>query len=476
MKALYHILLSLLLACLCTGIAAASTSDPSSTAPPIANAESGATMAQAYASYEAGNVAWSRAWSASDIALIRQHLGEAKAAFTTCLNTANQVNDPANAANLALMKSVSTAYIALADAALAMYDGADVYSAGRGQMNAGQYAAAAASFQSAGDTFQRAQTLFGQATATLQGVSYAGTSFGDGSAYTAAIVPILNAKAAYMGEFASYARGWQHTALAYQASGSGDATTFRSEATQAMTLFGSLRTSATFGADATSNYNILAGLLGATPTTVTTAPTQSPVTGAAITELVAEKAITVTCRGASGTFVVLTVKNLRNQPVSFTIPVGTFFDSADGSIHDLVTVETLTVTLGASESRAMTIWTACADFHLTGTGSSDVFRVLATPPDARLLPVLKALAGVGASREIFQAAVWIITDNADYDVLGAIGHGGAQAIDANSAATAMRAIDQNGVDITKKAIWADRNTILDGITDQTLKAWLTGRA
>lgn len=262
MKALYHILLSLLLACLCTGIAAASISEPSSTAPPIANAASGATMAQAYASYEAGNAAWSRAWSASDIAQIRQHLGEAKAAFTTCLNTAGQVNDPSNAANLALMKSVSTAYIALADAALAMYDGADVYSAGRGQMNAGQYAAAAASFQSAGDTFQRAQTLFGQATATLQGVSYAGTSFGDGSAYTAAIVPILNAKAAYMGEFASYARGWQHTALAYQASGSGDAATFRTEATQAMALFGSLRTSATFGADATGNYDVLAGLLG----------------------------------------------------------------------------------------------------------------------------------------------------------------------------------------------------------------------
>ena len=261
MKALYHILLSLLLACLCTGIAAASTSDPSSTAPPIANAESGATMAQAYASYEAGNVAWSRAWSASDIALIRQHLGEAKAAFTTCLNTANQVNDPANAANLALMKSVSTAYIALADAALAMYDGADVYSAGRGQMNAGQYAAAAASFQSAGDTFQRAQTLFGQATATLQGVSYAGTSFGDGSAYTAAIVPILNNKGIYSGEFADYARGWQHTSLAYQASASGDTITFRTEATQAMAHFGILRTSATFGADATGNYDVLAGLL-----------------------------------------------------------------------------------------------------------------------------------------------------------------------------------------------------------------------
>ena len=124
----------------------------------------------------------------------------------------------------------------------------------------------------------------------------------------------------------------------------------------------------------------------------------------------------------------------------------------------------------------MTIWTACADLHLTGSGSSDVFRVLATPPDARLLPVLKALEKAGASREDSQAAVWIITDNTDFDELGAMVHDGTRSIDANSAARAMRAIDQNGVDITKKAIWADRNTILNGITDQTLKAWLKGRA
>ncbi len=221
----------------------------------------GATVAQAYASYSGGNTAWSNAWGASDFARIRQHLNQAKTGFTTCLDTATRVDDPSNTANLALMKSMSTAYVALADAALAMYDGSDVYSTGRAQMNAGQYAAAAASFQSAAEKFQSSQALFGQATTTLRGVSYAGTSFGDGTAYTAAIVPVLNNKGTYAGEFASYARGWQHTALAYQASASGDQTVFRSEATKAMNLFGELRSSGTFGGDATSNYNILAGLL-----------------------------------------------------------------------------------------------------------------------------------------------------------------------------------------------------------------------
>lgn len=240
--------------------------------------QGGATMAEAYAHYSAGNAAWSMAWGSSDIGQISQHLNQAKNDFTLCLNTANQVNDPSNTVNLALMKKVSAAYIELAYAALGMYDGADIFSAGRTQMNAGEYAAAADTLQSAGERFQNSQLLFSQATITLQGISYAGTSFGDGSAYTAAIVPILNARGAYAGEFAVYSYGWQYTALAYQANTSGNQVTFRTKAAQAMHLFGSLRTSATFGADAKSNYNILAGLLGSTPPTpevptVTTSPT-----------------------------------------------------------------------------------------------------------------------------------------------------------------------------------------------------------
>ena len=230
---------------------------PIATTPP-----GGATMAQAYAYYSAGNAAWSMAWGSSDIGQIRRHLNEAGNHFSLCRDMASKVNDPSNTANLELMQLVSGAYVALSWAALWMYDGSDMYSEGRTLMDAGDYVGAANTFGHASETFQYSQTYFGQATTTLQGISYAGTSFGDGTAYTATIVPILNARGVYTGEFARYAQGWQHTALAYQASATGDQATFRSEGTQAMNLFGSLRTSATFGADASSNYNILAGLLG----------------------------------------------------------------------------------------------------------------------------------------------------------------------------------------------------------------------
>ncbi|HOV67300.1 MAG TPA: hypothetical protein PLI31_02950 [Methanoregulaceae archaeon] len=436
----------------------------------------GATMAQAYASYEAGNTAWSSAWGASDFGQIRSYLSQARAHFSTCLATANLVNDPANAANLALMKKVSTAYVALADAALAMYDGSDTYSSGRNQMNAGSYAAAAGSFQAAAEKFGQSQTLFGQATTTLQSVSFAGTSFGDGTAYIAAIVPVLNGKAAYVGEFATYARGWQYTALAYQASAAGDQAGFRTQAGQAMGQFGILRTSATFGADATSNYNILATMLGgATPAPVTTTPvttTPVPVTGTTITALMDQGAISVTGRGSTLELAGLKIRNLRAVPLSFTVPIGTYLDSEDDEVQDMVTTETLQVNLAASEEREVLVWAACAQMTREIPTHDDSFTIEAAPPDAELVPILKALEKAGGNRAMFQAAVSIITDDATFKDLTEFILDGNQMIDENIAGTAMMVIDYNGVDITTKAIWDDREEILEGITVASLRSWL----
>lgn len=235
-----------------------------------------ATYAQARDHYVAGAVAWSQAWGSSDISLIRQYLGLAKTEYTDCLTIANAVNDPSNAANLAIIRSVSTAYIALADAALAMYDAADAYGAGQNQVSAWSMVTAGASFQSAAERATRSQGLFDQATSTLQSISYAGTEYPDGAAYTAVIVPILNNKASYMRDYATYAEAWQHTALALQARDSGDLARLVSEGRQAMNLFAGLRSSSSFGADATTNYKILESLIPPTVVPDTTTPTPTP--------------------------------------------------------------------------------------------------------------------------------------------------------------------------------------------------------
>jgi hypothetical protein len=74
-----------------------------------------------------------------------------------------------------------------------------------------------------------------------------------------------------------------------------------------------------------------------------------------------------------------------------------------------------------------------------------------------------------------QAAVWIVTVNAGYDDLGRIKfviENFPRVIDERAAARAMRLCDEAGIDITRKAIWKDRQQIIAGLEDSDLKAWL----
>ena len=76
-----------------------------------------------------------------------------------------------------------------------------------------------------------------------------------------------------------------------------------------------------------------------------------------------------------------------------------------------------------------------------------------------------------------QAAVWIVTDNASYSdlatlVMSSDGSGGTRVINEYEAARAMQLCDQANIDITRKAIWKDKLTILHGLHDASLKGWL----
>jgi hypothetical protein len=80
---------------------------------------------------------------------------------------------------------------------------------------------------------------------------------------------------------------------------------------------------------------------------------------------------------------------------------------------------------------------------------------------------------------IRQAAVWIVTDNADYGDLGILvsspswqPFGGTRVIQEYEAARAMKICEEAGIDIAQKAIWRDRQEILSGLKDDGLKRWL----
>ena len=94
----------------------------------------------------------------------------------------------------------------------------------------------------------------------------------------------------------------------------------------------------------------------------------------------------------------------------------------------------------------------------------------------QLIPVLHKANAPSAVR---QAAVWIVTDNANYDALGTlvesfgpVAFGGTRVINEEEAARAMQICVAAGINITHKAIWRDRGTILKRVQDASLRKWL----
>ena len=93
---------------------------------------------------------------------------------------------------------------------------------------------------------------------------------------------------------------------------------------------------------------------------------------------------------------------------------------------------------------------------------------------------MPALADAHAPYAVRQAAVWILSDDADYGQLGILvrstnGFGGSRVILAPEAARAMQIIDGAGINITRRAIWRDRREVLEQLPEGELKVWLAGR-
>jgi hypothetical protein len=87
------------------------------------------------------------------------------------------------------------------------------------------------------------------------------------------------------------------------------------------------------------------------------------------------------------------------------------------------------------------------------------------------MPVLNR---AGAGTMVKQAAVWIITDDADYGDLGILVSGFARtrAIGPEEAVRAMKLCAEAGIDLTRKKIWWDRFSLLSRLPSGSLQNWL----
>lgn len=201
--------------------------------------------------------------------------------------------------------------------------------------------------------------------------------------------------------------------------------------------------------------------------------------GRDVVDLLGERKIEVKTRGSGIKSVEVSLRRRVPHRLTVRIPVGTFFVSANPSSQNMVTTEEGKVDLGDDGWSEVSVDAACANRPRAIPGEGDSFTVQRSPNQDELARLMPVLDKAGVSYGVRQAAVWIVTDNADYDDLGILVSrsqfqlmGGTRVIGEEEAARAMRICEEAGIDVRQKAIWRDREKIAAGLGDGEMKRWL----
>ncbi|MDR2775345.1 MAG: hypothetical protein LBC19_11515 [Tannerella sp.] len=197
--------------------------------------------------------------------------------------------------------------------------------------------------------------------------------------------------------------------------------------------------------------------------------------GQDIVELLENNIIEAEITGEDITQINLRVRRLVPGNVDVRIPVGSFFVSENPAAQNMVATAEKKTRLTTNNWTSISVPAACANRPKDIPDSSDKFGIQRSPKQEELARLMPVLEKAGEGTLVKQAAVWIVTDNADFDDLGTlIDSGHARAIGYETTARAMKACAEAGIDITKKRIWSDKETILSKLSAGELKNWLQG--
>lgn len=230
--------------------------------------------------------------------------------------------------------------------------------------------------------------------------------------------------------------------------------------------------------------------------------------GGNIVDLLNQMKIEARVLGKNIEEIILHLRRLVPYQLFVLIPAGTYFKPSKGNIQNMVATIENNIVLATPAWYDLTVSVACANMNRSVPGDGDTFEIRKSSYQDELERLAPVLNKEYVGPQIRQAAIWIVTDNASYNDLGTLKirikddlikklinleaagklsdalkeemktiQSGLRVIREREAAYAMKICEMSGIDITKKNIWKDRQTILDGLRDDDadLKDWLENK-
>lgn len=197
--------------------------------------------------------------------------------------------------------------------------------------------------------------------------------------------------------------------------------------------------------------------------------------GEDIVDLINEKKIELKVKGAGIEKVILSIRKLVPDQVTVQVPLGSYFMSRTLLTQNMVTTAPQNIMLTDTAWQNVSVSVACANMTRWVPGEGATFNVYRVSPISELNLILPLLNDSDLDFATRQAAVWIVTDDANYSEMGelvpepqSMFNGGRRVINEEDAALAMQICSNAGIILYHKRIWNDRQTILLGLTDAKL--------
>ncbi|MBC7775489.1 MAG: peptidoglycan-binding protein [Phycisphaerae bacterium] len=190
-----------------------------------------------------------------------------------------------------------------------------------------------------------------------------------------------------------------------------------------------------------------------------------------LSQAVQEGLVDAQVSGSDIQYVELELRPTVEYTLNLEIEAGTYFVCRSGA-QNMVSRQTKILTLTPKTSIEVSLEAACANRPKDIPDSDDRFDVAPAPHQDELSRLMPLLEKEDVDYTTVQAAVWIVTDDADFGDLGILSDGYGRAIDCDDTVLAMQRCEKVGIDITHKNIWHDRVYLQGCVSSQALKNWL----